>query len=126
MRPWGGGAGRGAGCVGWAGRALAQKPLTAGFIGKFFIIATGVQSQLWWLLGVMVIGSGIAVFYYLRVMVTLYLREPGMQLRDARADWAFSSGGLVVLLSAILVVLLGIYPQPVISLVQGFQHVVLR
>ncbi len=37
-------------------------------------------------------------------MVTLYLREPGMQLRNARADWAFSSGGLVVLLSAILVV----------------------
>ena len=59
-------------------------------------------------------------------MVTLYLREPGMQQRDASADWALSSGGVVVLLSAALVVLLGLYPQPVISLVQGFQHVVLQ
>jgi NADH-quinone oxidoreductase subunit N len=49
-----------------------------------------------------------------------------MQLRDAKADWAVSSGGMVVLLSAIIVVALGIYPQPVISLVQGFQNVVLR
>ena len=34
--------------------------------------------------------------------------------------------GFGAVLSAILVVALGIYPQPVISLVQGFQHVVLR
>jgi NADH-quinone oxidoreductase subunit N len=49
-----------------------------------------------------------------------------MQQRDASADWALSSGGVVVLLSAALVVLLGLYPQPVITLVQGFQHVVLQ
>jgi NADH-quinone oxidoreductase subunit N len=47
-------------------------------------------------------------------------------MRDAKGDWAVTSGGLVVLLSAIIVVAMGIYPQPVISLVQGFQNMVLR
>ncbi len=32
--------------------SLAGIPLTAGFIGKFYIIATGVESQQWWLVGV--------------------------------------------------------------------------
>ena len=49
-----------------------------------------------------------------------------MQGRDAESDWALTSGGVVVLLSALLVVLLGIYPQPLIDLVQQFQQVVVR
>ncbi len=59
-------------------------------------------------------------------MVALYVREPGVQMRDAKGDGAVTSGGLVVLLSAIMVVTLGIYPQPVISQVQGLQNRVLR
>ncbi len=47
-------------------------------------------------------------------------------MRDAKGDWAGTSGGLVVLLSAIMVETLGIYPQPVISQVQGLQNRGLR
>lgn len=49
-----------------------------------------------------------------------------MHMRDTRGDWTVTSGGLVVLLFAIMVVALGIYPQPVISQVQGLQNRVLR
>lgn len=59
-------------------------------------------------------------------MVTLYVREPGMLMRDAKGDWTATSGGLVVLRSAIMVVARSIYPQPVISQVQGLQNRVLR
>jgi NADH-quinone oxidoreductase subunit N len=59
-------------------------------------------------------------------MVTLYVREPGMLMRDAKGDWTVTSGGLVVLRSAIKVVALGIYPQPIINQVQGLQNRVLR
>ncbi len=58
-------------------------------------------------------------------MVTLYVREPGMLMRDAKGDWTATSGGLVVL-RAIMVVARSIYPQPVISQVQGLQNRVLR
>ena len=106
--------------------SLAGIPMTLGFIGKFYLIGVTVEAQLWWLSAAIILGSALGLYYYLRVMVTLYLREPGMQQRDASANWALSSGGVVVLLSAALVVLLGLYPQPVISLVQGFQNVVLQ
>lgn len=38
-----------------------------------------------------VLGSALGLYYYLRVMVTLYMREPGMQMRDAKGDWAVTS-----------------------------------
>jgi formate hydrogenlyase subunit 3/multisubunit Na+/H+ antiporter MnhD subunit len=100
--------------------------MTLGFIGKFYLIGVTVEARLWWLSGARVLGSALGLYYYLRVMVTLYMREPGMQMRDAKGDWAVTSGGLGVLRSAIMVVALGIYPQPVISQVQGLQNRVLR
>lgn len=98
--------------------SLAGIPMTFGFIGKFYIIQLGVISRLWWLLGAVVLGSAIGLFYYLRVMVSLYLREQGAYVRDAEQDWAMSAGGIVVLLCALIVVLAGLYPEPVIELLQ--------
>ncbi|EPC00047.1 hypothetical protein L861_07735 [Litchfieldella anticariensis FP35 = DSM 16096] len=95
--------------------SLAGIPFTAGFIGKFYIIALGVEAQRWWLVGGIVVGSAIGLYYYLRVMVTLFLVEPGMQRRDAPRDWSVRAGGVVVLGLALLIVLLGIYPAPMIE-----------
>ncbi|WGK63114.1 NADH-quinone oxidoreductase subunit NuoN [Halopseudomonas sp. SMJS2] len=98
--------------------SLAGIPLTAGFIGKFYIIAAGVQSSLWWLLGALVIGSAIGLYYYLRVMVTLYLVEPGIRRHDAPLNWGQQAGGIMLLLIALLVFILGVYPQPLLGLVE--------
>jgi NADH-quinone oxidoreductase subunit N len=101
--------------------SLAGIPMTLGFIGKFYVIAVGVGAQLWWLTGAVVVGSAIGLYYYLRVTVSLYLNPPELLQRDTPANWAFTAGGVVVLISAILVLVLGIYPQPLISLVQMAQ-----
>ena len=98
--------------------SLAGIPLTAGFIGKFYIIAAGVESQLWWLLGALVIGSAIGLYYYLRVMVTLYLVEPGIRRHDAPLNWGQHAGGIMLLLIALLVFVLGVYPQPLLGLIE--------
>lgn len=98
--------------------SLAGIPLTAGFIGKFYIIATGVQSQLWWLLGALILGSAIGLYYYLRVMVTMFLVEPGIRRHDAPLNWGQHAGGIMLLLMALLVFALGVYPQPLLGLVQ--------
>ncbi len=98
--------------------SLAGIPMTLGFIGKFYIIAVGVNAHLWWLTAAVVLGSAIGIYYYLRVAVSLYLTPPELLQRDTPANWAFTAGGVVVLISAILVLLLGIYPQPLIHLVQ--------
>ncbi|MFI8736235.1 NADH-quinone oxidoreductase subunit NuoN [Ectopseudomonas toyotomiensis] len=98
--------------------SLAGIPLTAGFIGKFYVIAAGVEAQLWWLLGAMVLGSAIGVFYYLRVMVTLFMREPNMHRHDAPFDWGQRAGGIMLLVVALLAFIIGVYPQPLLELVQ--------
>lgn len=98
--------------------SLAGIPLTAGFIGKFYVIAAGVEAHLWWLLGAMVLGSAIGVFYYLRVMVTLFMREPNLHRHDAPFDWGQGAGGIMLLVVALLVFVLGVYPQPLLELVQ--------
>ncbi|MCG3461262.1 NADH-quinone oxidoreductase subunit NuoN [Xenorhabdus bovienii] len=98
--------------------SLAGIPLTFGFIGKFYVIATAVEAELWWLTGAVVLGSAIGLYYYLRVMVSLYLPAPKTLNRDTPSNWALTSGGIVVLISGLLVLILGIWPQPVIDIVQ--------
>ncbi|EIR47775.1 proton-translocating NADH-quinone oxidoreductase, chain N family protein [Yersinia pestis PY-54] len=101
--------------------SLAGIPMTLGFIGKFFVVAMGVSANLWWLTGAVVLGSAIGLYYYLRVTVSLFLSPPQSLVRDTPSNWALTAGGVVVLISAILVLVLGIYPQPLITLVQMAQ-----
>ncbi|MES1924719.1 NADH-quinone oxidoreductase subunit NuoN [Salinisphaera sp. T31B1] len=97
--------------------SLAGIPMTAGFIGKFYAIAVGVESGLWWLVGGIVAGSAIGLYYYLRVMVILYLDQPGESRRDAVAGWGQQSGGIMVILIALAVLFFGIFPAPLIKFV---------
>jgi len=52
--------------------SLAGIPLTAGFIGKFYLLNVAVQAQQWWLIAALIVGSGIGLFYYLRIIFTLF------------------------------------------------------
>ncbi|CAK9885437.1 MAG: NADH-quinone oxidoreductase subunit N [Candidatus Erwinia impunctatus] len=99
--------------------SLAGIPITVGFIGKFYIIAIGVGAQLWWLTGVTIAGSAIGLWYYLRVTISLYLNPPGVlqQVADEKFLPVTLATGMIICCAA-LVLMLGIYPQPLISLVQ--------
>ena len=99
--------------------SLAGIPLTTGFIGKFYVLALGVWGSQWWLVGGVIAGSAIGLFYYLRVMVTLYLPEPGMRRVDAPGDWRNRIGRLTLMVVAVLVLVLGVYPTPMVHWVAG-------
>jgi len=99
--------------------SLAGIPITAGFIGKFYVIAAGVDAQLWLLLGAVVLGSAIGLYYYLRVMVTSFLSAPGMARYDAELNWGQQAGGIMVLALTGLMFFLGIYPQPILQLIRA-------
>jgi NADH-quinone oxidoreductase subunit N len=98
--------------------SLAGIPLTAGFIGKFYVVAVGVDAHLWWLLGAVIVGSGIGLYYYLRLMVSLFLLDPTKHRFSAPLDWAQRTGGIMTLLAMLLMLALGIFPQPFIHLLQ--------
>ncbi|PTQ91349.1 NADH-quinone oxidoreductase subunit NuoN [Agitococcus lubricus] len=98
--------------------SLAGIPLTAGFMGKFYVVLTGVNTGSWGLLTAVVLGSAIGLYYYLRVMVTLYMASSNMPKHDADSHWGERAGGLMVLGVAGLVLFIGIYPQPALEFVR--------
>jgi NADH-quinone oxidoreductase subunit N len=104
--------------------SLAGIPLTAGFIGKFFVILAAVQAQNWFLSGMVVLGSAIGLYYYLRVMVVLYMTPPDQPAFNPQSHWGTRAGGVMVLLVSLLVLLLGVYPEPMIRLAAMAQLVV--
>ncbi len=106
--------------------SLAGIPLTAGFIGKFFVMAAGVSAQLWWLLGAVVAGSAIALYYYLRVVVALYQPATSSEGHAISQGNAHAMGVAMVLALAVLTMLLGIWPQPMLDWAHGAAIAVLR
>jgi NADH-quinone oxidoreductase subunit N len=98
--------------------SLAGIPITAGFIGKFYVIAAGIDAGLWWLIGAVVVGSAIGLYYYLRVVVTMFMQDPERLKFDAPLDWAQQVGGVMVLALTLLMFGLGVYPGPVIELIR--------
>ncbi len=96
--------------------SLAGIPLTAGFIGKFMVVKAAVAGQEWFLAAMVIIGSGIGLYYYLRVMVVLYMTPPENPRIDAVDHWGQKVGGIMVLGAAALVLLIGVYPDPIIAI----------
>lgn len=98
--------------------SLAGIPLTAGFIGKFYIFAAGADGQLWGLLLMLIIGSGLGLYYYLRVIVVMSMSRKTDSNAGREAVLGRASSATLILL-ALLLVWLGVDPIHLISLIQG-------
>lgn len=94
--------------------SLAGIPLTAGFIGKFYIFMTGVNTSSWVLLAALIVGSGIGLYYYLRVMLSLFSKGEAASQAESSIS---NSSSLLVILMAVLVLWMGVYPQPVLEFI---------
>ena len=85
--------------------SLAGIPLTAGFMGKFFMFSTALSHFQVWLVILAVINAIISIFYYFRVIVAMYFR-------DAEPNEVLVPGyyKFVLGLSALATIAIGIYP----------------
>lgn len=91
--------------------SLAGIPLTAGFIGKFFMFSTALQQYHVWLIILAVINAIIGIFYYFKVIVAMYFKEA------ERKELTFTGYyKLVLSLSVIATIILGIYPSLITNL----------
>ena len=95
--------------------SMAGIPLTAGFITKFFAIVAAVDGREWFLAAMIVVGSAIGLFYYLRVMLTLFKRPTKTIEFDALSDWGIQAGGFMVILVTLIVLYVGVLPNEFIS-----------
>ena len=96
--------------------SLTGIPPTAGFIGKFYVFMAAVQTGLSWLAAVGLMFSAISAYYYMRVVMLMYMREP--EASAAESSHLVPSPALSIVLACAVagVIIFGLYPSPVVSL----------
>jgi len=96
--------------------SLLGLPVTAGFFGKFYVFKAAVNSNLIWLAVLMAVNSIIGAYYYLKVIVAMYMREPSED-SAATAPISFpTTVNIVLAVSAIGTVYFGLFPNQVLRL----------
>ncbi|MBW2726375.1 MAG: NADH-quinone oxidoreductase subunit N [Deltaproteobacteria bacterium] len=99
--------------------SLAGIPLTAGFVGKFLVLRAGVGAAQWTLALILVVGSVISVFYYLRVVVAMYMRSADDEASKPHTVPVSLMAGATLAALLVALVWLGVWPAPVMELVHG-------
>jgi NADH-quinone oxidoreductase subunit N len=97
--------------------SLLGLPVTAGFFGKFYIFKAALNSHLSlliWLAVLMAVNSVIGAYYYLRLIVVMYMREPRAEAAAAAFPAAVT---LVLTICALGTVYFGLFPNQVIGFV---------
>ena len=96
--------------------SLIGLPLTGGFIGKFQIFSSAIQEGWIWLTIIGILNSALSVYYYLRVVMFMYMRDAAL---PEGSEFSGSSKGFALtglLVTAVGIIYLGIFPDKIMEL----------
>jgi NADH-quinone oxidoreductase subunit N len=93
--------------------ALAGVPPTAGFAAKFFILASAIEAEYYWLATIGVVSTAVALYFYAKVIFYMYMKEPEGSLEMTTTGLV---GKTVLLIAAAGTVIPGIYPAPFLEM----------
>ena len=65
-----------------------------------------------------VLGSSISIYFYLRTIISMFRTNKNLVPFDAKMDWGQRTGGIVVSITAILILVIGIVPNPLMYIAQ--------
>ncbi len=86
--------------------SLTGIPPTAGFIGKLYIFMAAINAGYTWLVIVAVIFSAISAFFYLRIIMYMYMRDPKVEVQLTTSF----TNGVALLVTATAVLVIGVFP----------------
>jgi len=95
--------------------AFAGIPLTSGFIGKFSIFSAAYESGSTSVLIAGVLSSAIAAFFYIRVIVLMFFKDPIEDGTSVVIPSALTT--ITITVSSVLTLILGVYPAPLIDFI---------
>ncbi|ANZ22396.1 NADH-quinone oxidoreductase subunit N [Buchnera aphidicola (Diuraphis noxia)] len=105
--------------------SLSGFPMTLGFIGKFYILSIIVKEHLW-IVGISFLISTLLGFYcYLRFIITLYVYPSKTMLENnlkISNNYLYNPSKLVIFCSGIVLLIFGIYPNPLINYIKSFLY----
>jgi len=95
--------------------SLAGMPPTAGFIGKFYLFSGAIKAGYVWLAIIGVLNSAASVYYYLRVLVYMYMKDPVEEF-----DWMklTPAVAICIIIAVVGVLLPGVVPAFLLDLAQ--------
>ena len=96
--------------------SLAGIPPAAGFMGKFAVFAAALKGGEYALALVGILAALVAVFFYLRIVVVMYMKPAEALTSPARKLDVAETAALLV--TTAIMVLLGVYPQPLLELLE--------
>ena len=94
--------------------SLAGVPLTVGFLGKFFVFTLAVDSGYTWPVVIAIIGAAAGFYYYLKIVRAMYWNPP----KETAPITVGATMKVLVILLIAATLILGVYPQPLLSLLQ--------
>ncbi|HDH11777.1 MAG TPA: NADH-quinone oxidoreductase subunit N [Nitrospirae bacterium] len=94
--------------------SLAGIPPTAGFIGKFYVFMEVIKAGYVYLAIIAVAFSAISAFFYLRVVMYIYMKDPKEEVVLTRSP----SMSIALAVTAMMVLILGIFPSFLLNLVR--------
>jgi NADH-quinone oxidoreductase subunit N len=99
--------------------SLAGIPLTAGFVGKFYLVASGVNTNLWALVLVLALASVVGLFYYIKIIAAMFDKAAGSDAISLRPR-LYLINLITLFVLSFLMIFYGIYPQGLIERIQDF------
>lgn len=94
--------------------SLGGVPPMAGFVGKFYIFSAAIKEGHIPLVVIAVLNTVISFYYYLKVVVQMYMKEPAGEFHPTLSPLTI----LVVVIAVLGTFQLGIFPGPIISFAQ--------
>src|SRR5262245_55203708 len=99
--------------------SLGGIPLTAGFMGKCYILMAGVRSALWLLAVILTVNTMISFYYYLRVAFMMFRDAPEEEAAPVAVPSLSFVGSAALAALTLLLVWIGVYPGPLIHTIQS-------
>jgi NADH-quinone oxidoreductase subunit N len=103
--------------------SLAGIPLTAGFVGKFYLVAAGVNMNLWLLVAMLALNSAIGLYYYIKIIAVMFESHEGEEEPEGRLHPSvYIVSGVTLSILVGLLLWVGIYPDWIMGVIRTYVH----
>ena len=102
--------------------SLAGIPLTAGFVGKFYVLAAGVSANQWLLVFMLALNSAIGLYYYIKLIAAMFEQKTDTDRKyiEELHPYFYIVSGVTMAVLTVGLVYIGVYPNTLMTVIRGF------
>jgi NADH-quinone oxidoreductase subunit N len=99
--------------------SLAGIPLTAGFVGKFYVLAAGIQTHRWLLVVILVINSVIGLYYYIKLIAIMFDQKQVTRTSEELHPLVYIVSSVTMAILVLSLFWIGVNPEGMMTLIRG-------